>query len=214
MVLYEQEFKEINECLQNLLLGSKAKCIFLVDKSGQLITTAGDTSNFDSISLASLTAGNFAATNALAQLMGQNEFSLLFHQGDKDNIHISVVESRVILVVIFDDKTSLGLIRLRVKNAISTLSELFKRIFEKVKKEKELTKGAGPKLEERQKPEPRQTYTENKPRETVTSPSSGLKEETSQKTDESEQKNSNQDDRFGDDFQKKASDKIDNLFMD
>ncbi|MBI4650667.1 roadblock/LC7 domain-containing protein [Candidatus Desantisbacteria bacterium] len=216
LVLYEKEFKEINECLNNLLLGAKAKSIFLVDKSGQLITNIGDTVSFDSIALASLTAGNFAATSALAQLMGQNEFSLLFHQGEKENIHISVVESRIILVVIFDDRTSLGLIRLRVKTAISVLSEIFKRLFVKVKKEKELIKSMSKKEESHPKPE---MQTPSKPLEALSEKQDSTKDnsqgtQTEPEIQESNNKTSEQSDRFGEDFQQKAANKIDNLFMD
>jgi len=62
-----------------------------------------------------LTAGNIAATGGLAKLIGEREFSILFHEGERDNLHISIVGQRVILVVIFDQKSSLGLVRLRVK---------------------------------------------------------------------------------------------------
>ncbi len=72
-------------------------------------------SSLDTTSLASLTAGNVAATDGLAKLIGEKEFSVLFHEGEKDNIHISIVAKRVILVVIFDERSSLGLVRLRVK---------------------------------------------------------------------------------------------------
>ena len=47
------------------------------------------------------TAGNVAATDGLAKLIGEKEFSILFHEGERDNIHISLVAQRVILVVIF-----------------------------------------------------------------------------------------------------------------
>ncbi len=217
MVLYEKEFKEINDCLNNLLMGSKSKCIFLVDKSGQLITSIGDTAHFDTVSLASLTAGNFAATNALAQLMGENEFSLLFHQGEKDNMHISVVEARVILVVIFDDKTSLGLIRLRVKNAIAVLSEIFKRIFDKVKKEKEMkTMASKAESDNRIKSDQVSSHPQKTTQENITAAATSAapappKSETHH---EPEQKTSQPGSKFDDDFQKKASEKIDNLFMD
>jgi hypothetical protein len=75
--------------------------------------------------LASLTAGNIAATGGLAKLIGEKEFSILFHEGEKDNLHISIVGSRVILVVLFDSRSSLGLVRLRVKKASEELSQIF-----------------------------------------------------------------------------------------
>ena len=110
--------------------------VFLVDKNGQQIAAHGDIENLDTTSLASLTAGNVAATDGLAKLIGEKEFSILFHEGEKDNIHISIVAQRVILVVIFDERSSLGLVRLRVKKASQELNDVFARIMKKVEKEK------------------------------------------------------------------------------
>ena len=93
--------------------------------------------NLDTTSLASLTAGNVAATDGLAKLIGEKEFSILFHEGEKDNIHISIVAQRVILVVIFDERSSLGLVRLRVKKASQELNDVFARIIAKVEREKQ-----------------------------------------------------------------------------
>jgi len=90
-VMYEEEFRRIDEELRRLYHLANAKLIFLVDKNGQLIASAGDTHNIDTTALASLTAGNIAATGGIAKLLGQKEFSILFHEGDRDNIHISIV---------------------------------------------------------------------------------------------------------------------------
>ncbi len=124
-VMYDEEFKRINAVIEKLLRESNSKVIFLVDKNGQLIANCGETENLDTTSLASLTAGNIAATGGLAKLIGEKEFSILFHEGENDNIHISIVGQRVILVVIFDHRSSLGLVRLRVKKASEELSHIF-----------------------------------------------------------------------------------------
>ena len=131
MVMYEEEFKELNTILDKLLLDSNSKVIFLVDKNGQLITGVGETDRFDTVSLASLTAGNIAATGGLAQLIGEKEFSILFHEGEKDNLHISIVAGRVILVVLFDSRSSLGLVRLRVKKSSDEHASVFDKLLKK-----------------------------------------------------------------------------------
>ncbi len=133
LVMYEEEAQKISFLLDKLVKESNAKAVFLVDKDGQLISQAGETENFDSTSLASLTAGNIAATGGLAKLIGEKEFSIIFHEGEKDNIHISIVGQRVILVVIFDSRSSLGLIRLRVKKASDELSLVFEELSKKAK---------------------------------------------------------------------------------
>ena len=115
LVMYEEEFERIKHLLNRLRIDASAKIVFLVDKNGQQIAGAGEVDSVDTTSLASLTAGNVAATDGLAKLIGEKEFSILFHEGRKDNIHISIVGQRLILVVIFDERSSLGLVRLRVR---------------------------------------------------------------------------------------------------
>ena len=136
IVMYEVEFNQIKAILGKLRTDSNAQVVFLVDKNGQQIATAGEAENIDATSLASLTAGNVAATDGLAKLIGEKEFSILFHEGEKDNIHISIVAQRVILVVIFDERSSLGLVRLRVKKASEELNRVFANIMAKVEREK------------------------------------------------------------------------------
>jgi predicted regulator of Ras-like GTPase activity (Roadblock/LC7/MglB family) len=136
IVMYEEEFNEIKRVISKLRIDANAKVVFLVDKNGQQIAAQGEIENLDTTSLASLTAGNVAATDGLARLIGEKEFSILFHEGERDNIHISIVASRVILVVIFDERSSLGLVRLRVKKASVELNDVFARIMSKVETER------------------------------------------------------------------------------
>lgn len=137
--MYEEEYQQIKDTLQRLQVDSNAKIVFLVDKNGQQIANHGDMRGVDATSLASLTAGNVAATDGLAKLIGEKEFSILFHEGERDNIHISLVAQRVILVVIFDERSSLGLVRLRVKKASAELE----REFEQLMKRSEAERGSG-----------------------------------------------------------------------
>lgn len=136
LVMYEEEFRKIDDELQKLHQQANAMVVFLVDKNGQLIASAGETRDIDTTSLASLTAGNIAATGGIARLLGEKEFTILFHEGEKDNIHISLIGQRVILVVIFDRRSSLGLVRLRVKKASKALVSIFNDITSKSEHEK------------------------------------------------------------------------------
>lgn len=131
MVMYEQEYEEIKLLCERLVREANARVVFLVDKNGQLIAAAGDTHQLDTTSLASLTAGNIAATGGIAKLINEKEFSQIFHEGERDNLHISIVGQRGILVVIFDHRSSLGLVRLRVRKASDELATLFTRMADK-----------------------------------------------------------------------------------
>jgi predicted regulator of Ras-like GTPase activity (Roadblock/LC7/MglB family) len=136
LVMYEEEYLLIKDILHRLQVDSNSKIVFLVDKNGQQIASQGDMRGVDATSLASLTAGNVAATDGLAKLIGEKEFSILFHEGERDNIHISLVAQRVILVVIFDEKSSLGLVRLRVKKASQELEKAFEQLMKKAEEER------------------------------------------------------------------------------
>ena len=135
LTLYEEDARRLAAVLQRLHDDSRSRAVFLIDKSGQLIASAGETASLDTTSLASLAAGNIAATGGLAQLLGQKEFSVLFHEGEKDNLHISVVAQRGILLVLFDRRSSLGLVRLRVRRAAEEIGQAFAEMARRAEQE-------------------------------------------------------------------------------
>ena len=141
LVLFEEDHKKLVAVAERLVHDANAKAAFLIDRNGQLVTEAGELTDIDTTSLASLVAGNVAATSGLAKIIGEPDFPIHFHQGERDNLHITLVAQRIVLVVIFDDRSSLGLVRLRVKKAGQKLSELFDEIFKRA--ESELDQGSG-----------------------------------------------------------------------
>ena len=128
LVMYDEDFRKVLAVIQKLVRDANAKGIFVVDRNGQLIGEAGEMRGIDTTSLASLTAGCIAATGGLAKIVGEEEFPIHFHQGQRDNLHITLVAKRIILVVIFDERSSLGLVRLRVKKAGAELAKIFEGI--------------------------------------------------------------------------------------
>ena len=138
VVLYEQEYEQLKRVITRLCADANAKFVFLVDKNGQQIAAHGEMLNLDTTSLASLTAGNVAATDGLAHLIGERGFPVLSHEGERDNLHISIVATRVILVIIFDERSSLGLVRLRVKRATAEMNSIFEVIDTKIDRERDM----------------------------------------------------------------------------
>ncbi len=137
LVLYDEDSKQLVAVAERLVSDANAKAVFLVAQNGQMLTEAGELVGIDTTSLASLVAGNVAATAGLAKIIGESDFPIHFHQGERDNLHITLVAQRVILVVIFDERSSLGLVRLRVKKAGLKLSEIFDGIFKRTEAELE-----------------------------------------------------------------------------
>jgi predicted regulator of Ras-like GTPase activity (Roadblock/LC7/MglB family) len=127
IIMREQQYERIVSVLSKLRADSASRIVFLVDKNGQQIAVQGDVSNLDTTSLASLAAGNVAATGGMANLIGEREFPTLSHEGERESIHICII-GRSLLVVVFDERSSLGLVKLRVKQASRDLSTVFDEI--------------------------------------------------------------------------------------
>lgn len=126
-IMQEKQFHRLGAVLAKLRRDSIARLTFLVDKDGQQIAVDGDVGNIDTTSLASLAAGNVAATGGMAQLIGENEFPTLSHEGQSESIHICVL-GRYLLVVVFNSTSSLGLVKLRVKQATTELSVILDEV--------------------------------------------------------------------------------------
>lgn len=130
--VFEDDFWAINQRLNRLLALTHAKAALLIDKAGQLITCVGDTQGWDTTAFAALAGADFAATGQLAGLVGEAEFATLHHQGEASNIYVATIESRVILAVVFGAETTLGLVRLRVNQAVRDLAQMFRNIYRKL----------------------------------------------------------------------------------
>ena len=131
LVFYKEDIEKIAKVLNTFLKNANARCVLLVDKDGHLVTKEGESSTYDMDTISALVAGSFAATKQMAMLLGEEEFALMFHQGKKDNIQLSLVGERTILAVIFDGRTTLGMVRLYASQVSSKLAELFSEIAER-----------------------------------------------------------------------------------
>lgn len=125
----EDDFNAITHALKHFLMDSSARCALLVDRTGQLVATVGEQPKFDPTTFATLTAADFSANDQLAKLIGESDFNSLFHQGEKESMYLADVARRVILVVLFDNRTTLGLVRLKMKQTVEELTRLFEEVF-------------------------------------------------------------------------------------
>lgn len=125
----EDDFGAITKALDRFLTDCNARCALLVDRTGQLVATVGQRPSFDPTAFATLTAADFSANDQLAKLIGENDFNSLFHQGEKESMYLADIARRVILVVLFDNRTTLGLVRLKLRQTVLELSQLFEAVF-------------------------------------------------------------------------------------
>jgi predicted regulator of Ras-like GTPase activity (Roadblock/LC7/MglB family) len=133
IVITKRDLEKINICLNKMVSSSMAQTVLLIDRSGQLIAHHGNTPETYLLSLSALTAANFGATAEIAKILGEKEFTLLFHKGRSENVYFSAIGEHVIMVTLFDDNTSLGVIRFQINKIIDELSKILYSIFERRK---------------------------------------------------------------------------------
>ncbi|MEW6356699.1 MAG: roadblock/LC7 domain-containing protein [Planctomycetota bacterium] len=124
LVYYEKDIERINGVLDEFMRLSGAKCSLLIDKEGHMIAKRGDTLTFDMETISALAAGSFAATKEMAKLLGEEEFSVLFHQGKRDSLQLVLVGDRMLMAIVFDDRTTIGMVRLYAKEATEHLTQV------------------------------------------------------------------------------------------
>jgi predicted regulator of Ras-like GTPase activity (Roadblock/LC7/MglB family) len=123
--LDQKQLNSIEEVLQKDLMELSIHCVLLIDMAGNIIADVDNGKvKHDIYSLAALAAGNFGAVSTMAKMIGEEEFSLLFHKGEKECIHFSKVLSDFLLVSIFGHDTSLGFLRLKVAEAIKKIEKI------------------------------------------------------------------------------------------
>ncbi len=128
MVFYQDDVDAINNVLNEFLKLSDSKCNILIDKEGHMVTKVGSTGDIDLQSVSALVAGSYAATREMARLLGEDEFSVLFHQGKNDSIQLTLVGERTILATVFDERTTIGMVRLYATEASEKLAKIFEVI--------------------------------------------------------------------------------------
>ena len=118
----EKQFEQIERVLNDELLRLGVSCVMLIDLAGNILVNLDNgKTRHDAYSLAALTAGNFGAVNEMARIIGEDDFSLLFHKGEKESIHFSRVSEDLLLLNIFGKDVSLGFLRLKVAEAVRKL---------------------------------------------------------------------------------------------
>ncbi len=123
LIIDREDVAEFDHVLKQMLQLSMAKCVLLVNRDdGGLISCLGSQENLDTVSLAALAAGAFASAREIARLVGEPEFSVLFHQGAREHVHVNLVGTHGLLMTLFDDRTTVGLVRLCARQAAEQLA--------------------------------------------------------------------------------------------
>jgi predicted regulator of Ras-like GTPase activity (Roadblock/LC7/MglB family) len=118
------DIREIQQLLHAFVREAGARCALMVDRHGRPLTSAGDTADLDETSFASLAAADFDASDQLAALLGEPEFTALYHQGVSGSMYLSDITGVAILGAVFDQRTTLGMVRLKTREVVPRLQSL------------------------------------------------------------------------------------------
>jgi predicted regulator of Ras-like GTPase activity (Roadblock/LC7/MglB family) len=127
IIIQEGQFQRLKNVLARLCIECAARVVFLVDRDGQPIAFHGDIGDMDTTSFSSLAAGNVAATTSMAKLIGEDVFPAVVHEGERESIFISVI-GRSLLVLVFDERSTLGLVKVRSKRASFEVAAILEEI--------------------------------------------------------------------------------------
>jgi len=131
MVLSQRQLVCLEDILEKALIDKGVTCVFLIDMAGNIIVNLDDSKKqFDIYSLAALAAGNYGAINAMAKILGETDFPLLFHKGENINIHFKSISTTFLLITIFANDISLGFLRLKVAELVEKLKRILKPLRE------------------------------------------------------------------------------------
>ncbi|MFN3265821.1 MAG: roadblock/LC7 domain-containing protein [Deinococcales bacterium] len=131
VALYGESYNQVSATLDEMLNKAHVRYAMLVDRRGFVLAHkealwAPKPPALDSI--ATLIAGNAAATSALAKLLGERHFNELVHQGERIGLYVEEVQTEALLVIIFDETAPIGRVKLYAKNAIKEISEVIDRL--------------------------------------------------------------------------------------
>lgn len=129
LVLREEDIYRFNVILTKLVDKARIDYVFLINKSGRLLTSQSESSQIDKLGFSALVAGSFASTTCIANMIGENEFTSMFHQGKKKQIFISQVDDNTILTMIFDRRTTLDKVKLFTKEYTPELAVALKNCY-------------------------------------------------------------------------------------
>lgn len=120
-----EDLERLDALLASFLAEARLRCALLLDRTGRFLTAAGETGELDPTTFASLAAADFAASDQLAQLLGEADFSSLYHAGERQSMLLADVGGQAILAAIFDDRSTLGLVRLQMRALLPQVAAVF-----------------------------------------------------------------------------------------
>ena len=138
MILFPEDIDRLNVVLEQLTVKANLLLAVLINKDGRLLTYQGSLEKIDTVSMAALVAGNSASTLAIANLMGETEFSAMYHQGKDRHIYIAVVDENTFLCLVFDERTNIDRVKVFARQFDRQIKKALTQVYDKTEDQVDL----------------------------------------------------------------------------
>lgn len=146
LILQKEDLRQLNLLLTKIVDKARIDCAILINKSGRMVTSQSETSEYDKTSLAALISGNFASSSSIANLLDENEFTSMLQEGENRHIYIVQIDDNSILACIFDKRTNAEKIKFCVEELSSKLTKVLSKIYNNILLDPELNIDISPNL--------------------------------------------------------------------
>src|SRR5665213_1306482 len=109
--LNEEDVQFLDAVIDDFLQKSEATAALLIDKGGPLVSQRGNVDQFDTTTIAALGAGAFAATQIVAERVGEPNFGSIYQQGEQNSVLINNIDENLLLIIIFRADLSVGVVK-------------------------------------------------------------------------------------------------------
>jgi len=124
--LIEEDIRQLDEALRELLEKSDAATALIIDKGGFLITHQGNARDFDLTTIAALASGAYMANQTIANLVHETNFHSVYQQGEKFSMFVINVDEECLLVVIFKAQVGVGVVKYFAAGAVERVARQLK----------------------------------------------------------------------------------------
>ena len=121
--LTQEDVDHVDAVLRELLERSEASLALLVEKAGYLIQQAGDTSQVDTTTFATLGSNAYNAVQFMASLVNESNFTSMYQQGENFSTLMLNVDENSLLVLVFPTHVTVGSLKYFATPAARTLHD-------------------------------------------------------------------------------------------
>jgi len=121
--------------LDELLRKTDATAALIIDRGGPLVTERGQTKEFDTTTMAALAAGSFSATQAIAERVGESDFTSVYQQGTHFSILVSMIDDALLLILVFRAELGVGIMKYHSKAVIERIAQQLEKARERAPSE-------------------------------------------------------------------------------